>query len=214
MLGGIGGRRRRGRRGWDGWMVSRTRWTWVWVNSGRCWWTGMLGVLQFMGSQGVGHNWVTKLNWCRESCQLQTVRVLLLLSPSGFLLFLFLLWLLWPKLPELCGIEVVRVGTLVLFLDFRRIGFNISPLRMMFAESLSYMALDPTSYWSFYHLAPSSWYLESTSRHCLGTHPQWWDSHLVPAPACNPAQSRFSPKRNSQIQLSPILCRSWEVIWF
>ena len=27
-------------RGWDGWMASLTRWTWVWVNSGRWWWTG------------------------------------------------------------------------------------------------------------------------------------------------------------------------------
>ena len=27
-------------RGWDGWMVSLTRWTWVWVNSGSWWWTG------------------------------------------------------------------------------------------------------------------------------------------------------------------------------
>ena len=35
MLGGIGGRRKRGRQGWDGWMASQTRWTWVWVNSGR-----------------------------------------------------------------------------------------------------------------------------------------------------------------------------------
>ena len=26
-------------RGWDGWMASRTRWTWVWVNSRRWWWT-------------------------------------------------------------------------------------------------------------------------------------------------------------------------------
>ena len=29
MLGGIGGRRRRGDRGWDGWMASPTRWMWV-----------------------------------------------------------------------------------------------------------------------------------------------------------------------------------------
>ena len=36
-------------RGWDGWMASLTRWTWVWVNSGRWWWTGRPGVLQFMG---------------------------------------------------------------------------------------------------------------------------------------------------------------------
>jgi len=27
-------------RGWDGWMASLTRWTWVWVNSGSWWWTG------------------------------------------------------------------------------------------------------------------------------------------------------------------------------
>ena len=43
-------------RGWDGWMASRTRWTWVWVNSGSWWWTGRPGVLQFMGSQRVRHN--------------------------------------------------------------------------------------------------------------------------------------------------------------
>ena len=51
-------------RGWDGWMASPTRWTWVWVNSGSWWWTGRLGVLWFMGSQRVGHDWATELNWC------------------------------------------------------------------------------------------------------------------------------------------------------
>ena len=50
-------------RGWDGWMESLTRWTWVWVNSGSWWWTGKPGVLWFMGSQRVGHDWVTELNW-------------------------------------------------------------------------------------------------------------------------------------------------------
>ena len=50
-------------RGWDGWMASVTRWTWVWVNSGSWWWTGRPGVLQFMGSQRVKHDWVTELNW-------------------------------------------------------------------------------------------------------------------------------------------------------
>ena len=49
-------------RGWDGWMASPTRWTWVWVNSGSWWWTGRPGVLQSMGSQRVGHNWATELN--------------------------------------------------------------------------------------------------------------------------------------------------------
>ena len=44
-------------RGWDGWMASLTRWTWVWVNSGSWWWTGRPGMLRFMGSQRVGHDW-------------------------------------------------------------------------------------------------------------------------------------------------------------
>ena len=50
-------------RGWDGWMASLTGWTWVWVNSGRWWWTGRPGVLQFMELQRVGHKWMTELNW-------------------------------------------------------------------------------------------------------------------------------------------------------
>ena len=50
-------------RGWDGWMASPTPWTWVWVNSGSWWWTGRPGVLWFMGSQRVRHDWATELNW-------------------------------------------------------------------------------------------------------------------------------------------------------
>ena len=50
-------------RGWDGWMVSLTRCTQVWVNSGSWWWTGRPGMLQFMGLQRAGHDWVTELNW-------------------------------------------------------------------------------------------------------------------------------------------------------
>ena len=48
-------------RGWDGWMASPTQWTWVWASSGSWWWTGQPGVLQSMGSQRVGHDWVTEL---------------------------------------------------------------------------------------------------------------------------------------------------------
>ena len=33
------------------------------VNSGSWWWTGRPGVLRFMGSQRVGHDWATDLIW-------------------------------------------------------------------------------------------------------------------------------------------------------
>ena len=56
--GGAGDNRR-----WDGWMASLTRWTWVSVNSRSWWWTARPGVLWFMGSQRVGHNWATDLIW-------------------------------------------------------------------------------------------------------------------------------------------------------
>ena len=52
--------------GWHHWChqwCPLTWWMWVWVNSGRWCWTGRPGVLQFMGSQRVGHDWVTELNW-------------------------------------------------------------------------------------------------------------------------------------------------------
>ena len=62
MLGKIESRRRRWQR-MRFWMLSSTQWTWVWVNSRRWWWTGKPDVLQSMGSQRVGHDWATELNW-------------------------------------------------------------------------------------------------------------------------------------------------------
>ena len=46
-------------------MTSLTECTWVWVNS-RSWrWTRRPGMLQSMGSQRVGHDWATELNWLK-----------------------------------------------------------------------------------------------------------------------------------------------------
>ena len=67
MLGGIWDRRRRGRQ--------RMRWLdgitdsmeWDWVNSGSWWWTGRPGMLRFTGSQSVGHDSVTELNWMQHN---------------------------------------------------------------------------------------------------------------------------------------------------
>ena len=52
-----------GIRGWDGWMISPTQWTWVWAKSRRWWRTGKPGVLQSMGWPRVWHSWASELNW-------------------------------------------------------------------------------------------------------------------------------------------------------
>ena len=41
--------------GWHHWLYGR--------ESGSWWWTGRPGVLRFMGSQRVRHDWATELNW-------------------------------------------------------------------------------------------------------------------------------------------------------
>ena len=58
MMGGEGGDIE-----WNCWMASPTQWKWVWVSSRSWWWTGRPGVLQSLGSQRVGHKWVTEQNW-------------------------------------------------------------------------------------------------------------------------------------------------------
>ena len=56
-------------RGWDGWLTSPTRWTWVWASSRSWWFTGKPGMLQSMGV-AKGQTWLrdwTKLNWLNHS---------------------------------------------------------------------------------------------------------------------------------------------------
>ena len=73
-------------RGWDGWMASPTRWTWVWVNLGSWCWTGKPGVLQSTGSQRVRHDWVTELNCVYYNTQkmLHIFVLLVLLTAWGW----------------------------------------------------------------------------------------------------------------------------------
>ena len=58
-------------KGWDGWMASPIRWTWIWASSGSWWWTRKPDVLQSMESQRLRLNWLSKnhyillpKNWC------------------------------------------------------------------------------------------------------------------------------------------------------
>ena len=53
--------------GWDGWRASLNWWTGVWPSSGSGWWTGRPGVLRYMGSQRVGHDWATELDWTEST---------------------------------------------------------------------------------------------------------------------------------------------------
>ena len=64
-------------RGWDGWMASLTRWTWVWVNSGSWWWTGRPGMLRFMGLQRVRQDWATDLIWSDPNANLMLTMIAL-----------------------------------------------------------------------------------------------------------------------------------------
>ena len=63
-------------RGWGGWLASLTQWTWVWVDSRSWWWAGRPGVLRFMGSQRVGHDWVTELNWIEMGTNLWFLKII------------------------------------------------------------------------------------------------------------------------------------------
>ena len=56
---------------------------WVWVNSRSWWWTGRPGVLLFMGSQRVGHDWTTELNWTKLCFMLS--RLILFASLMGMI---------------------------------------------------------------------------------------------------------------------------------
>ena len=72
--------------------ISPTQWTWIWVDSSSWWWTGRPGVLQFMGSQKVGHDWATELNWS----------LWLYISPSflnGLFICLYCSHLIFPTPP-------------------------------------------------------------------------------------------------------------------
>ena len=66
MLGRIGVGGEGDDRGRDGWMASRARWMWVWVNSRSWWWTGRPGVLDSWGRKE--SDTTERLNWTELNC--------------------------------------------------------------------------------------------------------------------------------------------------
>ena len=79
-------------REWDGWMASPTQWTWVWASSGSWWWTGKPGVLQSMGLQRLGHEWMTELNWYFLFSIFNIFLIPLIFKSSEVLSILLLIW--------------------------------------------------------------------------------------------------------------------------
>ena len=59
---------------------------WVWVNSGRWWWTGRPGMLRFIRLRRVGHDWATELNWT-------VLKNLIFLLPSSGVAFPLVLFI-------------------------------------------------------------------------------------------------------------------------
>ena len=96
-----------------------------------CWIHGSVLAVFFCGIFWVFHD--------RVSCQLRRVKVKPPLGQFGCFLFLCVVWLLRLRLPILCWITVARVNIPVLFLT---VGGKLcfSPLRMILALGLSYMA--------------------------------------------------------------------------
>ena len=104
-------------RGWDGWLVSPIQCTWVWVNSRSWWWTGRPGVLRFMGSQRVGLDWATELNWGQNRTGMPKRTSQPTNSPGQwtFLGYWDLLKIWWEKIQRIYVIHFPEKDMYVLF---------------------------------------------------------------------------------------------------
>ena len=149
-------------RGWDGWMASPTWWTWVWVNSGSWWWTGRPGMLQFIGSQRVRHDWATELNrtelnWCCYYHFLSCVYFLYLsfFSPLCFLPkevpLAFVVKLVWCQIL----LTLACLESLLFLHQIWRRGF-LGRVFLVMGSSLSSLAI---LFWPVNYCWEISWYL-------------------------------------------------------
>ena len=100
--------------GWGGWMASLTLYTCIWGSCGSWWWTGRPAVLQSTGSQRVGHEWATELNWA-DGTRYHDLSFLMLsfkpaISLSSFTFIKRFLFVFCCKGGVICVMARVQVG--------------------------------------------------------------------------------------------------------
>ena len=176
MLGGMGAGGKGDDRGWDGWMGSPTWWPSVWVNSGSWWRTGRPGMLRFMGSQRVGHEWATELNWMSLLFNILSRLVIAFLPRSKCLL------ISWLQSPSAVILEPPKIKSLTLstvspsiyhevmgpeamilvfwMLSFKP-AFSLSSftfIKMLFSSSLSKIRVVSSACLRLLIFLPASWF--------------------------------------------------------
>ena len=131
------------------------QWTWVWANSRSWWWTGRPGILQSIGSQRVGHNWVTELNWSTEYCCFHMMPVLLS-SPIWAQTHICSFYLINTSPGDVC--VCVRIWKIGLISDYltqykvnRRNYDNTKGKRQLSWSNLFYLW-----HWCMLHLLPNN----------------------------------------------------------
>ena len=113
----------------------------VWVSSGSWWWTVRPGVLQSMGSQRVGHNWATELNWTEPASLLQqplahtfiTVTVHILHHSLRFISVFWPLAILWAAMMLCSSVHypMYRMKTLSYLIFVRLLKAYLKPCLVM-----------------------------------------------------------------------------------